>query len=365
MLVHRLNLVSKIIIKTKSPKIFLAIFITILSVLSLSIGAYLFTGNLINSYKNTLQNSYLGFQPRFILKSENEKFLYEVEKLLTKDGYKTSVRKTYKDSFELNIKNKKIKKQISFFIYKDRYLDDRFGSSGGIYINEIMQKILKDEKSIKIHIKEDEKLVLGDFKSVKTGFLTDEAIVFIDGSKIKKLVDIKKLHFLLEIDDEVDKNIKDSISKLGSKHEVLNINWEDRLKSEKEAYENFKLFEWAKVVFLFILMGNIIVIILVVQNILLELKEKSFNIILKMGMGFKEVLGIFSIASILIFGISTVLGFLFLNILKSYYLQISNFKEDFFLTLSLSDYTSLIYAMGILLLFTIVLNTIILKEGHK
>ncbi len=363
--INRIKLVSNIVLSSKSPKIFFGIFLTILLVLSISIGAYLFTANLINSYKVKLQTSYLGFSPRYTLESDSTKFLINAEKLFLKNGYNASLKEIVKDTFTIKINNKKIKKRLTFFIFKDGYIDKRFAKytsiSNGIYINDIVQNILKDTK--KLSIQKDKKISLdiNSFDIISTGFLTDEAIIFIDKSKVKDLVKDLRVVTTLEVDQDVDKVTKNQIASLTNEIEVYSLKWSDRLNSEKSAYENFTIFNTAKDIFMIILMLNIIVIILVIQNILLELKQKSFAIILKMGMGLKEVIFVFIFFSIVLFVLASLLGYLILTLLQYYYLNITNFNEEFFIPLQMSDYITLIYSMILLILSTILINIFILK----
>ncbi|MBL0707908.1 MAG: hypothetical protein JJW00_02575 [Sulfurimonas sp.] len=365
MKLQQLSLVASIMYKSKSPKIFLSIFIVISLILSLSIGAYFFTGNLLNSYSSMLQKSYLGFEPRFTLQSNDVEFLKEVESVLTQNSLKSSIRKIEKNSYTLSLKEKKLRKKITFYIYKDGYIDQRFHSEGGVYINKILENILRGTQEISLEKSRDQKLLLPDFNVIDTGFLTSEAIIFIDERKIKAFINSSELQAVLEIDDELSEETQHYISTVAKKLQILSYHYVDRLQSEEDVYENFVLFGLAKNIFLTILIGTIIVIILITQNIILELKEKSLRIILKMGMGLNEIIVIFLLLSSSIFIISTLAGRYVLSLFRSYYLHITNFRSDFFIDLVISDYYILFYLMFILLFFTIIINIIILRRNLK
>jgi len=365
MTLSQLKLVFGIMYKTKSPKIFLSIFTIIILVLSLSIGAYFFTGNLLNSYSNMLQKSYLGFEPRFTMQSDNQEFLHEVATILEQKNILSSLRKIEKKTYILKLNNRTLKKKITFYIYKDGYINHRFKGDTGVYVNQILKHILKDETEINMQKGKYKQLHLQRYKTVDTGFLTSEALIFIDESKIKKFIKTDNLQLVLEVQEQLQKETLQEISKSAKRLQVLKSNFIDRLQSEHDAYENFLLFKMAKNIFLTILITTIIIIILITQNIILELKEKSLHIILQMGMGLNEVVVVFLLISSSIFISSTAFAHLILSLFRNYYLQVTHFSSDFFIPLVFGDYLILIYSMFILLFLTIIMNIIILRGTLK
>lgn len=296
--------------KSKTPLIKISIIILPI-LLTLVIASMLFIHNILYSYKNYLEKSYIGLQPKIYIESTpkliNKLFVYTQKHHITA----SKAIHIYKI-----LKLNNYKKKIEFIVLNKNFMMKKFHTT--IAINNILAKEIKS-KSIISSKKMKKNLIITNKYIIPTGFLTNSSIIFISKNKYKKYFKSIPNETILEIEDNF--NFKNIVYKYAKELGTMKLVIHKRINQIKNSKELFEKIDKIKNIIIILIFIFAISIITISFSIIIEIKRKEIKILHKIGISKNKFYLFLLSITLIISSLSVLFGYLF------YILSISFLKR--------------------------------------
>ena len=304
-----IKILYQLFFKSKTPLIKISI-ILLPILLILVIASMLFINNVLYSYKNYLEKSYIGLQPKVYIESSpkliNKLFIYTQKHNITA----SKAIHTYHI-----VKVGNYKKKIEFIVLNKIFMLKKFHTTTAI--NNVLAKEINSDTTIMSDIMK-KPLKITKKHIIYTGFLTNSAIIFISKTKYKQYFRNIPPQTILEIEDNF--NFKNIVYKYAKELSVMKVVIHKRINQIKNSQELFEKIDKIKDIIIILIIIFAISIITLSFSIFIEIKRNEIEILHKIGISKDKFYKFLLFLTFLITTISIIFGYL-LYYISIYMLQ--------------------------------------------
>lgn len=328
----------------KSKSILITISMVLLPILLiLIIGSMLFVNNILYSYKEYLEKSYIGLQPKVYIKSE-PLLIDKLYKYAKKENMKVS--KSIHISHIVKINN--YKKRVKFIVLDREFIKHKFHTNS-IVINNILHNDIKNPTTLKSDIMK-KPLTITPKKIISTGFLTNSSIVFISKEEYQQHFKTMPKEEILEIEDDIEE-LKEAINKYSKECSVMKLSIHKRVNKIAESKELFEKIDLIKNIIIIIIFIFSIAIITLSFNIIIEIKKKEITILRMIGISIDKFYKFLLFITFAVSSLSILFGYILYLFSINIFRQLININYDFSI---ITDTNFLIYIILFIPITTII-----------